>query len=89
MWSNITKITQNNTGMYTKESSQQTFKISNNNLDVRFEKAHQNHNNEILWTRKKNKMSHCEMVKMTKTDTYTVTYLGKVSLVIVKCSREH
>ena len=36
--------------MYTKESSQQTFKIpNNNNFDVRFEKAYQNHNNEILY----------------------------------------
>ena len=44
----ITNVTQNNTGMYTKESSQQTFKIPNNNFDVRFEKAYQNHNNELL-----------------------------------------
>ena len=29
--------------MYTKESSQETFKIQNNNFDVRFEKAHQDH----------------------------------------------
>ena len=43
----ITKVTQNNTGMYTQGSSQQTFEISNNNLDVKFEKAYQNHNNEI------------------------------------------
>ena len=42
-----------NTGMYTKESSQQTFKIPNNNLDVRFKWAYQNHNNEIVQTRKK------------------------------------
>ena len=46
-----TKVTQNNTGMCTKESSQQTFKIpNNNNFDVRFEKAYQNHNNELLLT---------------------------------------
>ena len=33
----------------TKGSSQQTFKLPNNNsFDVRFEKADQNHNNEIL-----------------------------------------
>ena len=38
----ITKVTQNNTGMYTKETSQQTFKIPNNNFDVRFEKAYRN-----------------------------------------------
>ena len=54
----LTKVTQNNTGMYTKGSSQQIFEIPNNNQDVKFEKAYQNHNNEILWTRKKNKMSH-------------------------------
>ena len=36
--------------MYTEESSQQTFKIPNNNFDVRFEKVYQNHNNEILPT---------------------------------------
>ena len=41
----ITKVTQNNTGMYTTESSQQTNKIPNNNLDVRFERAYQNHSN--------------------------------------------
>ena len=35
----ITNVIQNNTGMYTKESSQQTFRIPNNNLDVRFELA--------------------------------------------------
>ena len=39
----ITKVIQNNTGMYTKESSQRAFKIPNNNFDVRFEKAHQSH----------------------------------------------
>ena len=54
----ITKVTQNNTGMYIKESSQQTFEIPNNNLDVKFEKAYQNHNNEILRTRKENKINH-------------------------------
>ena len=54
----ITKVTQNNTAMYTQESSQQTFEIPNNNLDVKFEKAYQNHNNEILRTRKENKISH-------------------------------
>ena len=37
----ITKVTHNNTGMYTKGSSQQTFEIPNNNLDVKFEKAYQ------------------------------------------------
>ena len=47
-----TKVTQNNTGMYNKESPQQTLKIPNNNFDVRFEKAYQNNNNEILQTRK-------------------------------------
>ena len=47
----ITKVIQNNTGIYTKESSQQTFKIpTNSNFDVRFEKAYRNHNNEILNT---------------------------------------
>ena len=40
--------------MYTKENSQQTFKIPNNNLDVRFEWAHKNHNTEIVQTRKNN-----------------------------------
>ena len=47
----ITKVSHNNTGMYTKDSSQQTFKISHNNFDVRFERAYQNHNNEIVQTR--------------------------------------
>ena len=47
----ITKVTQNNPGMYTTVSSPQTFKIPNNNLDVRFERAYQNHNNEIVQTR--------------------------------------
>ena len=32
--------------MNTGESSQQTFRILNNNLDVRFERAYQYHNNE-------------------------------------------
>ena len=41
-----TKVTQNNTDMCIKESSQQTFIIPNNNLDVRFEQAYQKHNNE-------------------------------------------
>ena len=54
----ITKVTQNNTGMYTQGSSQQTFETPNNNLDVKFEKAYQNQNNEILKTRKQNKISH-------------------------------
>ena len=36
----ITKVTQNNIGMYTKGSSQQTFEIPNNNLEVKFEKAY-------------------------------------------------
>ena len=40
--------------MYTDENSQQTFKIANNNLDVRFEMAQQNHNNEIPQTRREN-----------------------------------
>ena len=35
------KVTQNNTGMYTKESSQQTWKIPNNNYDARFGKVDQ------------------------------------------------
>ena len=40
----VTKVTQNNTSMYTKESSQQTFKIpNNNNFGVRFEKAMKYH----------------------------------------------
>ena len=34
-----------------------TFEIPNNNLDAEFEKAYQNHNNEILWTRKENQIS--------------------------------
>ena len=54
----ITKVTQNNTGMYTHGSYQQTFETPNNNLDVKFDKAYQNHNNEILRTRKENKISH-------------------------------
>ena len=44
--------------MYTKESSQQTFELLNNNLDVDFKKASQNHNNEIVQIRKENKISH-------------------------------
>ena len=48
----ITNVNQNYTGMYTKESSQQTFRIPNNNLDVRFEQAYQNHNNAVVQTRK-------------------------------------
>ena len=36
--------------MYSKESSQQTFKIPNN-FDVIFEKAYRNHNNEVLYTK--------------------------------------
>ena len=36
----ITKVTQNNTGMYTVESEKQTFKIPYNNFDVRFEQAY-------------------------------------------------
>ena len=48
----ITNVTQNNTGMYTKESSHRNFRIPNNNSDVRFERAYQNHNNEIVQTRK-------------------------------------
>ena len=48
----ITNITQNNTGMYTKDSSQPTFRIPNNDLDVRFEQAYQNQENGILQTRK-------------------------------------
>ena len=43
--------------MYTQESLQQTFEIPNKNLDIEFEKAYQNHNNEIPWTRKENKIA--------------------------------
>ena len=53
----ITKVTQTNTGMYTEESSQETFKILNVRFDVRFEKAYQIHNNKTIQTRKKNKIS--------------------------------
>ena len=35
----ITKVNQNNTGMYAEESSLHTFKIQNNNLDEGFEMA--------------------------------------------------
>ena len=35
----ITQVTQNNTGMYTMKSIQQTFKITSNNLHVKFEMA--------------------------------------------------
>ena len=38
--------------MYTKENSQQTLKVPTNNLEVRFERADQNHYNEILQSRK-------------------------------------
>ena len=44
--------------MYTQGSSQQTFEILNNNLDVNFEKACQNRINEIQQTIKENKISH-------------------------------
>ena len=44
--------------MYTKEISQQTFKIQNTNLVVEFEWAQQNHNNETVQTRKLNKLSN-------------------------------
>ena len=54
----ITDVTQNKTGMYTKESSQQTFRIPNMHLDVKFERAYHNHNNEILQTRKENMISN-------------------------------
>ena len=37
----ITKVTQNNIGMYIK-------KVHNNNLDVRFDKAHQNHDRKTI-----------------------------------------
>ena len=49
--------------MYTKESSQQSFKIPNNNLDVKLERAYQNHNNEILQTRKEQDKPQFMMVK--------------------------
>ena len=54
----ITKVNQNNTGMYTKGTSQHTFEIPKNNLDEKVEKSYQNHINEILQTRKENKISH-------------------------------
>ena len=54
----VITVIQNNTGMHSKESSQQTFKIPNNNLNVRFERAYQHHNNEILQTRKNNNIGH-------------------------------
>ena len=54
----IMNITQNNTDMYTEGSSQQTFKIPNNNLDVRFEIAYHNPNNKILQTNKTPKIIH-------------------------------
>ena len=54
----ITNVNQNNTGMYTEEISQQNFNIPNNNLDVKYESAYQNHKNEILQTRKESKISH-------------------------------
>ena len=34
--------------MYSKGSSQQSFEIPNKNLDVKFETAYQNHNNNTL-----------------------------------------
>ena len=45
----ITKFTQNNTVMCTKESSQQTLKIPNNNYDVGFEKAYRTTTMNIIW----------------------------------------
>ena len=48
----MTKVSQNNTDIHTKESSQQTFKIPNYNLDIRFKQAYQKHNSEIVQTRK-------------------------------------
>ena len=44
--------------MYTQGGSQQTFEIPNNNFDVKFEKAYQNHNNKIVQTNKENMISH-------------------------------
>ena len=57
------KVTQNNTGMYTNESSQWNFKIPNNNFDAIFDNAYQNHN--------------CQTIKYYRPDrrtTYTTTY---------------
>ena len=43
--------------MYTKESSHETFRMPKNNLDVTFEEAYKNHNNEVLQARVENKIS--------------------------------
>ena len=53
----ISKVIQNNTNMCIKESPQQIFKISNINLDVRFEKVYQKHNSQTknIAARKQNK----------------------------------
>ena len=47
-----------NVDLYTRASSQHTFGIPENSLNVKFEKAYENHNNEIPRTRKENKISH-------------------------------
>ena len=44
--------------MYIKEGSQQFFRRPNNNLGVRFEKPYQDHNNEIVQTRKEKKINN-------------------------------
>ena len=69
----VTKVTQNNTDMYTQGSSQQTFEIPNNNLDVKFQKAYQNHNNEILWTRKEEFQNVIIPMHRTRFDQYQVS----------------
>ena len=44
----VTEVTQNNTSIYTKESSQNTSEITNNNLDAKFERTHQNYHLHAL-----------------------------------------
>ena len=44
----ITKVIQNNTDMYIKEHSQQTFKRPNNDVDIAFEEGLFKHNRDFL-----------------------------------------
>ena len=50
-WSHMAtfhEVTQNNTGMFAKESLQQTFEILNNNLDAKLDKAYSNDDSETI-----------------------------------------
>ena len=47
----ITKVTQNKAGMHTKESPHQTFEITNNNYDTRYDRVYQNHDCQTKYFR--------------------------------------